>query len=381
MACLPVRVLAILEAYSVTGPAKAVLEFAREAGRGASGEPRIEVSILTFLRGQAENGFTRAVEAEGLPLDTVVERGGFDFGVIRQLREAVNRRRPHVLWTNSVKSHFLVRLSGLHRQAHWIAFHHGYTTTDWKTRLYNQLDRWSLRSAERLITVCNRFAAGLVARGVRRERIRVQHMPIRPAGEVPQHVVAALGRRLGLDAGTRVVLSVGRLSKEKGHAELLRAVAELRRTNPSLPLLLLVVGDGPELGRLEALCRGLDLTGRVRFAGHQEQVRPYYALADVFVLPSHSEGSPNVLLEAMEVGVPVVATAVGGVPEIVAGERDALLVKRNDVRGLADAIRRILLDAQLGARLAHSAREVLSRHTPESYFRSIASIFREVAAP
>jgi hypothetical protein len=149
-----IRILTILEAHSVTGPAKAVLEFAREA-RESSGPMKIDLSILTFLRGPQENGFIRTVRERGIPLDIVTEKGRFDFGVIPQLRAAVNRRQPHIIWTNGVKSHFLVRLSGLHRQVKWIAFHHGYTKTDWKDRIYSCLDCWSHPAAARLVTVCD----------------------------------------------------------------------------------------------------------------------------------------------------------------------------------------------------------------------------------
>lgn len=142
---------------------------------------------------------------------------------------------------------------------------------------------------------------------------------------------------------------------------------------------LLVVGDGPELKALEATCHDLNLADRVSFLGQQEDVSCYYAIADVFVLPSHSEGSPNVLLEAMDAGVPIVATLVGGIPEIVTNDQDALLVESHDVAGMAAAMVRLLSDEELCTRLTAAARTVLERHTPEIYFKNIMSVLREVA--
>ena len=139
------------------------------------------------------------------------------------------------------------------------------------------------------------------------------------------------------------MLSVGRLSKEKGQDGLLRAFA----TVEAEPKRLLLLGDGPELEPLRALACELKIQNAVSFPGLQSNVRPYYELADVFVLSSHSEGSPNVLLEAMDAGVPVVATAVGGVPELVTNEVDALLVPDRDVAALAKAITRVLGDEAL----------------------------------
>ena len=309
----------------------------------------------------------------------MTERGPFDWRIVPQLRAIVDRIKPDIVWTNAVKAHFLVRMLGLHRQAKWVAFHHGYTTTALRTRMYNQLDRWSLKRAERVVTVCGPFASQLAGLGIPADHIRVQHMPIRAKGQVSRHEAARLRREFGIPDTTRVVLSVSRLSKEKAHDDLLRAMARARELAPSIPMQLLVVGSGPELEALKRTCRELGLAERVSFVGQQEDVGPYYAMADIFVLSSHSEGSPNVLLEAMDAGVPIVATRVGGVPEIVTHEQDALLVESRDVEGMAAAMVRLLSDEALGTRLTGAARTVLARHTPEIYFESILSILREVS--
>jgi len=104
-------------------------------------------------------------------------------------------------------------------------------------------------------------------------------------------------------------------------------------------------------------------------------------MSDVFVLPSLTEGSPNVLLEAMAAKVPVVATAVGGVPEIVANEESALLVPANDPAALATAIARLLNDAELGHHLTNKAAETVSKnHSPDEYTRSLIAIYDEVVS-
>jgi glycosyltransferase involved in cell wall biosynthesis len=140
---------------------------------------------------------------------------------------------------------------------------------------------------------------------------------------------------------------------------------------------LVVVGDGPERERLNKLKRDLRLDDVVNLVGQQDDVRPYYALADVFVLPSHSEGTPNVLLEAMVVGVPVVATSVGGVPELTGGGSAALLTRKRDIDDLANAVARLLREPSLRAQLINAGREVVEKNTSESYFRTLASVFQE----
>src|SRR5882762_7940255 len=294
-----IRVLAMVEANSVTGSAKAVLEFAKEAAHGHSGLPAIDLSILTFSRGQCEGCLTKAIRDIGTPHDVVLERGRFDTNIISQLRSLVTKRRVDIIWSNSVKSHFLVRWAGLNHSRRWVAFHHGYTTTDTRMRIYNQLDCWSLQAADQVLTSSQAFVEELARKNVQPDHIHVQHMPIRPFAPVSEDRKSKLRHRFGFDTHTRVLLCVGRLSREKGHADLIQAFPKMRELAGDSPLRMVLVGEGPERSRIEELCRSLNVSDGVILAGQQDDIDPYYGIADVFLLPSVSEGCPNVLLEAM----------------------------------------------------------------------------------
>lgn len=372
------RVLAMVEANSITGTAKAVLEFGYEASRRDANLPHVQLSVVNFARRSvpARHALTTALENASIPLHIVQERGRFDRAVIAQLRRVISRESPDIVWSNSVKSHFLVRAAKLHHGRKWIAFHHGYTTTDWKVRLYNQLDRWSLGGADRVITVCQPFADQIRKRGVDASRIRVQHMPIRPFAP-SEAECGRLRLELALRADSAIILSVGRLSREKGHGDLIRAFARIRRASGSDSLRLILVGDGPERRRLERICDSNQLDNSVIFTGHRNDAKVFYGIADVFVLPSYTEGSPNVLLEAMAAKVPIVATNVGGVPELATDGENAILVNAGDIPAIAGAISRLLSDLNLRERFTSSAPEVVMRHSPEAYFRSLVSVFEE----
>jgi glycosyltransferase involved in cell wall biosynthesis len=386
------RVLALMEASTVSGPAKNLIEFCRRArtlGASADETPAAEVSIVTFQRGAedsstdapAPNAFVAAARAAGVEVDVLHERFRFDPRVLGQLREVVTRQRPDIIQTHQVKSHFLLKLSGLWRQHPWIAFHHGYTTTDLKMELYNRLNRWSLPTARRVVTVCGAFSPRLTREGVRPERIFVRHNSINPNGNAGTNAedVRALRAKLGIDEGARIILAVGRLSREKGHADLIRALGHLRASEPGVDFRLVIVGEGPERPAVFAAAHEAGVAERLVFAGHVSDVRPFYALADVLALPSHSEGSPNVLLEAMAAGLPVAATNVGGVPEIVSDGESALLVEAHDPEGMAAALARLLKDEELGRRLASNARALVEAHyTPDAYARSLTELYREV---
>jgi glycosyltransferase involved in cell wall biosynthesis len=269
-----------------------------------------------------------------------------------------------------------MRCSGLRRQYRWIAFHHGYTAEDIKMRLYNQLDRWSLPAADRVITVCGPFADVLASAGVPRERIDVLPNSIEGFSRGTEDEVHALRQQLGVRPGERIILSVGRFSPEKAQRDLIAAAGHLSRLQPGLAFRLVLVGDGPERGRVEQVAAASGLAGRIVFAGQQKNVRPYYGMADLFALPSHSEGSPNVVLEAMAAGVPIVATAVGGVPETVEHQKSALLSAAQAPEALAIQMRRLLMDPPLAERLVNNAAAVVKeRFSPEAYRRSLIGIY------
>jgi glycosyltransferase involved in cell wall biosynthesis len=381
-----IKLLTIVEATTINAVAKTVLEFYRSASELSQNIPdflAIEGCVVTFERQRADqtspDGFVAAARELGLDVEMIPERRRFDLSVIPALRRIVESRGSDVVVTNSVKSHFLMWRSHLWRKHPWVAFHHGYTDTDRKMRLYNRLDRWSLPHADRVVTVCRAFARELAdSTGVSIDKISVQHNAIRRQPSVNAADVHALRKRLGID-GERVLLSVGRLSREKAHVDLLEAFKHLRETKPDISLKLIMVGDGPERARLEAATESLECKEHVVFAGQISDVRTFYALADVFALPSLSEGSPNVLLEAMAANLPIVATAVGGVPEMVASNESALLVPPNDPPLLAAAIARMLTDKDLAQRLAKNAATLVdTQYAPENYARSLIEIYSEV---
>jgi len=380
------KIVSIIEANTVNAVAKGAIEFIRTARELTSltGEtPLIECSFVTFDRRPdhkaSPNEFVLATRASGIDIDVIPERRRFDLSVTPTLRTILEQRQPDLVITHSVKSHFLMWRSGLGKKYPWLAFHHGYTTTDRKMRIYNRLDRWSLPKADRVLTVCHAFAEELAKiTDLPVKQILVQHNAIRPKPQPVREAVQALRQTLEITDGDLVILSVGRLSKEKAHADLIDAFNRLSETS-NLRCTLVIVGDGPERGKLASIAQKSSHAWQIVFAGHVPDVQPFYALADVFVLPSHREGSPNALLEAMAADIPVVATGVGGVPEIVSTEESALLVPADNPTELAGAIARVLTDRELAQRLTiNAARLIATQYAPEIYSRNLYAICREI---
>ena len=158
-------------------------------------------------------------------------------------------------------------------------------------------------------------------------------------------------------AAGKNLLFVGRLAAAKGLPVLLEAMRELPEAT------LTLAGDGPDRGLLERMARELGMESRVRFLGYQtpQQVRELLNFSDLFVMSSFAEGVPVVLMEAMACGLPVVATRIAGIPELVIDGENGLLVTPGDVKVTAEAIARLLADAEMRKRMGAAGRKMVER--------------------
>lgn len=376
------RILALFETATISGPAKNLFQFCR-AARTLSTGPAIDIRIVTFersLTGGQNSEFAQMARRLDLPLHVIPEKFPYDGRVIGHLKKLKEELMPDLIETHAVKSHAVLRASGLWRETPWIAFHHGYTRTAFHSPLYNRVDRWSLPVAARVVTMNRDFQRQLVQHGVREERTTVLHNAVQlPAGHARPGDAAGLQpskSRMGIASNEKVILCVGRLSHEKGHIDMVAAMQRLRKMRPDRKVRLILVGDGPERGRISEAVQSAELGDCVMFAGQLKDVAPYYDAADVVAIPSLSEGSPNVLLEAMAFGVPVVATAVGGIPEIVTNRESALLVPPRNPGALAEAIDELLSNPGSAGKMARQAREKVERdYSPESRAKALLEIY------
>ena len=184
--------------------------------------------------------------------------------------------------------------------------------------------------------------------------------------------------QMGFAEGDRVVVCVGRLDPLKGQGTLVEAFREVASAEPRARLCF--VGDGPMRAALTQQSAGLKLSNEVRFSGTLTDVRPALAAAELFVLSSTEEGLPGSVMEAQAAGVPVVATAVGGTPELVRHERTGLLVPARDPVALSAAILRLLRDPDLASRLAAAARADVQQLSVDRMVDATVDLYRRIGA-
>ncbi len=370
-----IRVLTLIESSQAVGPARSLIEIAKAGAMTEPPLPHLELVIGTYFRGEGNSPMAQAALDAGVRAYTIRERGRGDVQAMQGLQRLIDEVRPDILESQNIKSHLFIRLLRAYKKYPWVIWNHGYTATSRRDRLYGQLDRWSLRKAFRAVTVCNAFADRMSRRGLPRERILVKHSFVRPFQRSPEEEIDRLKRKLGL-RDEKIILAVGRLSQEKGHADLLRAIALLDTELP--PFRVLIVGDGPERQSLVELADSLGISSKIAMLGQQGEVRPFYSMADLMALPSHSEGSPYVVLEALAAGVPIAATRVGGVPEILTHAETGLLVPSKNPQAMADALRCLLTDEQLGRRLADAGEAHAKAHFDfRNYMESLIQFYEQ----
>jgi glycosyltransferase involved in cell wall biosynthesis len=276
---------------------------------------------------------------------------GFDPRMLRRIRNVVREFRPHIVHTHLCVHYVFPSLTRLRPLRHVDTVHLPFKSNHWRKLLW--LHRIAYRRGVIPVAV-SRYVAERVERlyNVRNCLVIPNGIPVadfRPSASSRQ----IWRKEWGYQEQDVLLVCVARLEKQKNHAMLLRAFARAVEAVSGAHLLL--VGEGGCRGDLELQARELRLQGKVHFLGQRSDVTEVLGAADIFVLASQDEGNPLSLMEAMAVGLPVVATAVGGVPELIEDHRSGLLVKPDDSDGTANAMLRLLQDTEMRRTMAASA--------------------------
>jgi len=336
--------------------------------------------LCAYMYPPGDPGFDelrRRAAALDAPLLGIEDRGPLDWRVVRRLLDVCRRHRVTIWHGHDYKSDALgLLLRPLHRMK-LVSTAHGFVDYSGRMPLYNKVDLLCLRWYDRVICVSDDVRQACVAAGVREHRCVVIENGIDTRQYSRRTAVAEAKRRLGFDPQRPLVGAVGRLSDEKNFAGLIRAVDGLLREG--LELNLLIIGEGPLRPELEGLMAALGRSDCIRLLGYRADMLDLYEAMDVFVLSSLREGLPNVLLEAMALEVPVVATRIAGVPRVVEHERSGLLVEPGSETQLGEALRRLLGDPQLRRRLAAAGRQTIeNRYSFERRMEKVRAVYEEV---
>ena len=349
----------------------------------------LERVVQTLAAGQRQAGHAVAVVAvldageESHPFIDAIASTGVEVLPIRlpprayrqerrRLAQLISTLRPDVVHTHGYRADVQAGAVARGLGVRTVTTVHGITAGRWKNRLYEALQRRAFRRFDAVVAVARPLADRLIALGVPSGRVRV--VPNGAPFSEPLLSRADARATLGLPAEVAVAGWVGRLSAEKGPDLFLEALALLSDRD----LRAAVIGTGAERGRMEAQATRLGLAGRVHWCGALPAAGRLFQAFDCFVLSSRTEGTPIVLFEAMAAETPIVATAVGGVPDIVSGA-EALLVPPDDPAALGAAVRAVLAEPGAARERAERARRRLeSERSLAPWLARYEEVYRRV---
>lgn len=345
---------------------------------------RADVNVIAVLLN--EGRLAQELRQLGVEVAVVDEHRHTSLGILRFLIRFLRGRDVDVVHTHRYKDTVLgaiaAKLTGVPRVVRTV---HGLREPmrGWnraKFSAYEALDKAALWCfVDRVIAVSRSMAETLRQSGYRRSSVTHIHNGLDLQKVNAMRSRQDVRRELGIGSRAFLIGTVGRLSAVKGHADLLRAARLILQQEPEARFL--VVGGGPLREELTALAAELGVDHACLFAGARADVCDLVGAMDVFILPSLDEGIPMALLEAMALGRPVVATRVGGVPEVIQHRETGLLVAPRNERALAGACLELAANREWGAMLGARARRVVEvEFSQATNGRDLLNAYRDVSS-
>jgi glycosyltransferase involved in cell wall biosynthesis len=332
------------------------------------------VSVFASTEESADHPFLASLREAGVQIHLPSRSSRNYFRERAAIREAMRASQANIVHTHGYRSDVIGRAAAGSQPVRTVTTAHGFTGGDWKNRLYERLQLRVFRKFDAVVAVSRPLSRKITASGVEDRRVRLIPNAFGGAGAVSQ---SAARETLGLHLGQFVVGWVGRITREKALDIMLDALEQLR----DLPVLLVVIGEGREREILEQRARATGLEHRIRWLGIVPRSARYFSAFDLFGLSSRTEGTPITVLEAMEAGVPIVTTAVGGIPDMVS-EQEAWLVPADNPAALAAAIRDAWSSPETRQSRAAAARlRLASEFAVAPWLDRYEALYRELLAP
>jgi len=359
----------------VDGPGRTTLETAVRIDRD-----RYEIIIGGFSGGtQKTDEYLKEAERRGLRVVRLEEKGALDPGVVSQILKLVDTVGVDIIHAHEFRSNVFGLICARRRRLPVITTCHGWIANNAKGKIKVLLDRMLLYFFDHIVVVSRKLEARLRRQGIGSSRISAlsNAVAFENFDSIPDD--RTFRAELGVGPDTVLVANIGRLSPEKGQGEFIRSAAAVVRESTDIRFLL--VGIGPDQAALERLTRELGLDGQVVFLGYRADMARIYRSLDLVVQSSFTEGMPNVILEAAAMGVPIIATDVGGTSEIIRNQEEGILIPPGDTEGLGTAIIRFLQDKPGYREMARRASiSVRNRYSYTSRTNAMAEIYDRLMA-
>ena len=337
------------------------------------------VELICFL----EDIVAETARAHNIPVKVFPMKSIIDLRVLKQFQVYINKKTPHLLHTHGVRANFIGRLAGRNAGIPIVTTVHSSIYHDYSKRLkrvlYQRIEKLTRPFTNRFIAVAESLRKELISDGVRSDRIEVVYNGLSPDFIIDQPVVPFLRAELGIAENIPILITVGRIEEVKNQAMLLQVFATLKQNN--IDFHGVIVGDGPLLSELQEQARKLEIDHIVHFLGFRKDIFELLSEANLFILTSRMEGLPITLLESMAANTPIIATNVGGMPEVVRLAQNGYIVPVDDVEQFAARIQEILVQPELNRQLAEKGRSALQTHfAADKFIEKTIAVYQIVIA-
>jgi glycosyltransferase involved in cell wall biosynthesis len=366
------EVLHLIGSNLVGGPEKQILHHAQDMQ-----DTEYQLAIGSFHDLKERPEVLVAAEQRNIP--TLCLPGGVRLDLVHRLAKMLSERKGSLLCTHGFKANVVGYLAARRTGTSHVAFVRGFTAENRRVRFYEMLERQALKRADRVVCVSESQAKQIAPiRGNRRAPIVVKNAMLPPYSR-QQNRPPISRNDLSIPKSAFVFGSVGRLSTEKGHRFMLAAFHKLCAEAPvGAQLYLIIVGDGKEEQSLKQQATQLGIREQVHFAGFQGSCTEWMQMMDCLVQPSLTEGTPNTVLEALCLKLPVIASAVGGVPDLIVDGRNGLLVSAADEDQMTVAMKKMWLSPDLRSQLVAGAEDLLQEYSPAYQRQRLIEVYDEV---
>ncbi len=366
-----IRILQVIGGNDIGGAEKHLLALTRELNRDRE---HFSVHLVCLCHGPLQEEAERA----GIPAYTIPMRHALDLTVIPQLTKLMQQLNIAIVHTHGSRANLTARLAARRLNLPVVTTVHSSLARDYRNPLVAQaalaLDRITTPLAAKVITISDFLQQEVRQRGAKSVVTIYNGIDQRDFQGI--NLVNHLRQELGLAQEGPVVAAIGRLHPAKGQQYFLEAAAIVRASHPTAKFLL--VGSGPLESELRQQAQQLGVAGNVIFTGYISHVEKVFAVSDIVCLPSLAEGMGLVLLEAMYFAKPVVASRVGGIPEVVKNGVNGLLVPPADPILLAAAIRRLLDDPTFAAKLGAAGQASFEQFSLRKMVERTGEVYKEL---
>lgn len=338
--------------------------------------------ICAFFHPPGDEGFAvlreRAAEASAEIIE-IDDRGKIDLSAVRQAIRLCRQRNVDIWHAHDYKTNLIGIIARRFHSMKLITTAHGWVNFAGQTPTYYRLDkRWFLPRYEKVICVSPTVLEECLQAGVPETRcVMIENAIDHVQFKRTSNATTAKQQDFGVPQERILIGSIGRLSDEKGFDLLIDAFTRL--VGQGLDAKLVIAGEGPEQASLQKQIEASGIPDRIELLGFCQDTRRFLESLDLFVLSSHREGLPNVVLEAMAVGAPVIATRVGGVPRLLTDYQDGRLIDADSSHQIGDAIRELVDAPAMREQISQAAvKTIRERWSFESRMQKIADLYAEL---